>query len=865
MEPGVSPERAPDAALDLTVDHPNPAGPVRRELPPGEIVGRYRIVRLLGRGGMGSVYFAERADEEYQQSVALKVVEWCPAVTDLAGRFRAERQILARLTHENIARLLDGGQMPDGTPYLVMEHIDGTRIDHYCKLGRLNIEARLKLMQQVCASVQYAHQNLVIHRDLKPSNILVTEQGVVKLLDFGVAKLLSADHDSDPSMTQQIDRVLTPDHASPEQLLGQPVGTTSDIYALGVLLYELLSGKRPFEFANLSLSEITRIVGLTSPAPPSARIRTETDRRGLANELRGDLDNIVLKAMHRDPNRRYPSAAALAADIQNYLDGRPVQARPDTFTYRARKFLRRNVWAVAGVTASVMMIVTVISFYTVRLSEERDIAQRERKAADTVAEFMIDVFRRANPNETRGAEVTARDALDAAAARIDRDLNNEPRLRLALMRKMGQSYSGLGLMPEALSLMERQVSVARELFGETDVELARALEALGHVHHSMSKFILAEQAFGEAELIRIRLGLEHDAEWVLLLHSVATNLRAEQRFEDAIKYHLRAEQGARALPESEHATLGNVLQGMAFTYGESGDYVRAERYAREALPLLEGAVYEGHDLYGNGLNTLGHILRRQFKIEEAEPLFRRFVARQTEMLGKNHFLVARAQNNLATLLRAKADYKGAEEALLEALRIYQSGREPDQLDLAIAHHNLAGVYREAGDFVHALEHADIAIALKREAVGPGSPQLVSSLLERAGALRELGKFADAHVALAEAETIAAQRFDQKDRRHVMVTIERGRLNFVTGKTVEAQQDLEAAVASLRKQDEPARLAEALCNLAELRTDAGDMAGARTLLDEAATLRRKIMPAAHPALAAVQRQLSALKGTDHTAP
>jgi serine/threonine-protein kinase len=647
-------------------------------------------------------------------------------------------------------------------------------------------------------------------------------------------------------------------------LLGQPVATTSDIYALGVLMYELLSGKRPFEFANLSLSEITRIVGLTSPAPPSARIRAEADRRGLVAELRGDLDNIVLKAMHRDPNRRYPSAAALAADIQNFLNGRPVQARPDTWTYRARKFVRRNIWAVSGAAASVVVIATLVAFYTQRLSEERDIAQRERRAADTVAEFMIDVFRRANPNETRGAEVTARDALDAAAARIDRDLTNEPRLRLALMRKMGQSYSGLGLMPEALGLMERQVSVARSLFGETDVELARALEAVGHVHHSMSKFTLAEQAFGEAELIRIRLDLEHGAEWVRLLHAIASNLRAQQRFEDAIKYHLRAEEGARALPESEHATLGNVLQGLAFTYGESGDYANAERYAREALPLLEGAVFEGHDLYANGLNTLGHILRRQFKLEEAEPLFRRFVQRQTEMLGKNHFLVARAQNNLATLLRAKADYKGSEAALLEALRIYESGREPDQLDLAISHHNLAGVYREAGDFERALEHADLAIAFKRDAVGPGSPQLVSSLLERAGALRELGRFADAGVALAEADSIATQRFDRNDRRHVMITIERGRLNLATGKTADAKQDLEDAVASLRKQDEPVRLAEALCTLAEIRSDAGDAHGARVLLVEAAEIRSKIMPPGHPALAAVQRQLSALKVTERVA-
>lgn len=862
MEPGASPEPAIGATADptpdqTTVDHRGPLV-IRRELPPGEIIGRYRIVRLLGRGGMGSVYLAERADEEYQQSVALKVVEWCPAVTDLAGRFRSERQILARLVHENIARLLDGGQMQDGTPYLVMEHIDGTRIDHYCKLGRLGTTAKLRLMQQVCASVQYAHQNLVIHRDLKPSNILVTEQGVVKLLDFGVAKLLSQDDDPAHSMTQQIDRVLTPDHASPEQLLGQPVGTTSDVYALGVLLYELLSGKRPFEFANLSLSEITRIVGLTSPAPPSTRVPLETDRRGLVAELRGDLDNVVLKAMHCDPNRRYQTAAAFAADIQNYLDGRPVQARPDTWTYRARKFVRRNAWAVTGFAASVLMIATLTGFYTVRLSEERDIARRERKSADSVAEFMTDVFRRANPNETRGAEVTVRDALDAAAARIDRDLANEPRLRLSLMRKMGQSYSGLGLMPEALGLMERQVSLARNELGETDPELARALEALGHVHYSMSKFTLAEQAFGEAELIRMRLGLEHDAEWARLLHSIAANLRAQQRFEDAIKYHKRAEASARALPASERATLGNVLEGLAFTYGEAGNYAEAERYAREALPLLEGAIFEGHDLYANGLNTLGNILRRQFKIEEAEPLFRRFVARQTEILGKNHFLVARAQNNLATLLRAKGDYQGAEEALLEALRIYESGREPDQLDLAVAHHNLAGVYREDGKFEEALRQADQAIEFKRNAVGPGSPQLVSSLLERAGSLRELNDLAAARVALTEAETIAGLRFDKSDRRHALVTMERGRLDLAEGNIAAAASDLEGVIASLRKQDETARLAEALCALAEVRAEAGDVADARGLLDEAATLRRKIMPESHPALASLRRQMSALR-------
>lgn len=836
-----------------------PPAVMRRELPPGEMVGRYRIVRLLGRGGMGSVYHAERADDQYQQSVALKIVEWCPSLSDLIVRFRSERQILARLAHVNIARLLDGGQMQDGTPYLVMEHISGTRIDHYCKEHRLSTHGRLRLMQQVCAAVQYAHQNLVVHRDLKPSNILVTEEGVPKLLDFGVAKLLHP-HAIVSSQTQLLDRVLTPDHASPEQLLGEPVGTPSDIYALGVLLYELLSGHRPYEFTNLSSNEIARIVSLTSPTPPSSRVRTTLDRRAVAAvaaELRGDLDNIVLKAMHRDPNRRYQTAAALALDIQHYLDGRPVQARRDTWTYRARKFLLRNRWAVAGIAASVLLISTIIAFYTVRLAEERDLARRERTAADSVAEFMIDVFRRANPNERRGAEVTVRDALDAAASRIDRDLINQPGLRLSLMRKMGQSYSGLGLMPEALGLMERQVSLARSHFGETDAELARALEALGHVQYSMSKYAAAEQTFGEAELIRIRLGLERDAEWARLLHAIATNLRAQQRFEESIAYHRRAEVSARALPASESATLGNVLQGFAATYGESGNYVEAERYAREALPLVEGATYEGHDLYANALNTLGTVLRREYKLAESEAVYRRFVARQTAILGKDHFLVGRAQNNLATLLRAKGDYAAAEQALLEALRIYTTGREPDQLDQAISRHNLGGVYREAGELTKALEQLEQAIELKRNATGPGSPQLVSSLLEKAATLRELGRLKAAKAAFDDAQTIAEQRFDRTDRRHAFVMLERARLNFAMNDPAAAAEDLQSAIASLRQQEEPGRLAEALCALADVRSATGNTAEARELLREAISLRKKIMPASHQALAAVQHQLNAL--------
>lgn len=847
-----------DGALEQRVDRAI-AGTMRsRELQPGERVGRYRIVRPVGRGGMGSVYYAERADDQYQQSVALKVVDCALAFHDLAGRLRAERQILAGLEHAHIARLLDGGEMQDGTPFLVMEYVAGTRIDHYCSEHRLDIRSKLRLMQQVCAAVQYAHQHLVVHRDLKPSNILVTPEQVPKLLDFGIAKVLNPDSSATSSVTQFLDRVLTPDHASPEQLLGRPVGTSSDIFALGVLLYELLSGAHPHDFSGLSVSEIAGVVSTSNPSPPSTKVATEPGRRALAAQLQGDLDNIVLKAMHRDPERRYPTATALSQDIQNYLDGRPVLARPDTWTYRSGKFLRRNLWAVTASSFAVFAIAALSVFYTTRLAQERDVAQRERQAADSVAEFMIDVFRRANPIETSGEEVTVRDALDAAAARIDRDLPDQPRLRLALMRKMGQSYIGLGLMPQALALLEQQASIAREQFGDHDPELARALEALGHVRHSMSRFSEAGEAFQQAEKIRQSPGLPRDEEWVRLMHSVATNLRAQQRFEEAIVYHKRAETGARALAPAHATILGHVLQGFAATYAEAGDYSSAERYAREALPMLEGAIHEGYDLYANGLNTLATALRRQYKLDEAESLFRSFVARQVAILGQNHFLVARAQNNLANVLRAKGDYAGAEQALLEALRIYSTARELNLLDMGIAHHNLGAVYHEAGDLPRASSQLDEALALKRKMTGLRSPQVVSTLLEKAAVLRERGDLAAAKDALREAQEVAAEKFDRNDRRHALLTLETGQFHLALGQYDAAAEKLRDAIAALRGQEEPGRLADALCALAELHTATGQIDSARSLLDEALTVRRRIMPQSHPAVVAVQQRLKALR-------
>jgi serine/threonine-protein kinase len=839
------------------------AGAVREaDLPPGQVIGNYRVQRLLGRGGMGAVYLAERADGQYQQLVALKIVARGVVHDRIAGRFRSERQILARLNHPNIARLLDGGRTAEGAPYLVMEHVEGLRVDEYCERHELDVRARLRLFQLVCAAVHYAHQNLVVHRDLKPSNILVTHDGVPKLLDFGIAKLLDPDHSPvTRALTRVRDRVLTPEYASPEQVRGEAVGTASDVYGLGALLYELLTRRRPFDAGNDSFEELEKQICHVDPPAPSARVRA-TEREGggpprsaqLARALDGDLDNIVLKAMRKEPARRYASAEALAADIQSYLDGRPVQARPDTWTYRAGKFVKRNALGVASASGVALLVFGLVIFYTARLAAERDAAEQERQIAASVSGFMIEAFRLANPNAAPGAAVAARDVLDSAATRIERDLANQPRLQATLLRNMGEAYSGIGLWPRARQILERAVALERERFGSAHLDLGRALEELGHVQHNMGDFTAADRSFRAAWTVYSTLGRGNLAEGIRLLNSLGANLRAQHHFAVAIEQHRVAERYARALTPPDPALLGLALQGLATTYMESGDYRNGERYARESLGLTRGVIYAGYDLYANSLSALALSLSKQYRLEEAESRLRELVNRQIRMLGPDHVLVGRAWNNLGTALRAKGDYRKAEEALSEALRVYGAQREVSELDVAVAHHNIGTVRHEAGALAASMESLERSLTLKRRAAGARSAQVVSTLLEQAAVLREQGFLDRAAVRLAEAESVAAERLDEQDRRRALARAERGRLELASGDVTSAERSLREAVRLAEAHQDPARLADVLSSLGEALVRSGRHAEAREVLRRTLELRRGIVPAGHWTIADAESRL-----------
>jgi eukaryotic-like serine/threonine-protein kinase len=389
----------------------------------GKRIGPYEICALIGEGGMGQVYLARRADQSYSQNVAVKFMRGdFGRDREMLLRFRVERQILANLNHPNVARLLDGGVTPEGLPWLALEYVEGVPIDEYCRRHNVSLRARLELFLTVCAAVEYAHRNLVIHRDIKPANVLVTSEGVPKLLDFGIAKLLAPEF-TEALETRSSERLMTPEYACPEQVRGEPASTAADVYALGVLLYELLAGRRPFRVKSDSPLEIARIICEQTPAPPSVACATDPQAPGLdSRRLKGDLDTIVLMAMRKEPERRYSSVAQLSADIRAYLGGYPLVARGDSWGYRSRTFIKRHKASVASGATLAM----ALAGFGVGMGILAQRANRERETAQQEAQFLAGMFQAATPDAARGQTITARNLLDRGAARINHELSGAP-------------------------------------------------------------------------------------------------------------------------------------------------------------------------------------------------------------------------------------------------------------------------------------------------------------------------------------------------------------------------------------------------------------------------------------------------------
>ncbi|HTI36782.1 MAG TPA: serine/threonine-protein kinase [Vicinamibacterales bacterium] len=641
-------------------------------------IGPYEVVQEIGRGGMGRVYLAARADETFDKLVAIKVIPRGLDSDEAIHRFRSERQILATLEHPNITRLLDGGTTDDGLPYIVMELVDGQPIDEYCQARDLSILERLQLFQQVCAAVRYAHQNLVIHRDIKPRNVLVTEDGVPRLLDFGIAKLLDPTTAPSPGTVAAL-RPLTPDFASPEQVRGEPMTTASDVYSLGVLLYVLLTGRRPYRGPMSSPAEIEQAICEEEPEKPSVSVPDDSPHVKFRRRLEGDLDTIVLMALRKEPQRRYASVDQLSNDIGRHLANLPVVARRDTRRYRTAKFVRRNKIAVAAagvVFVAVAGGVAATIWQSRVVARERDIARLEQAKAKRINAFLQEMIGYSgqtvpgSPTRAKGHDATVADMLDDAAQRVETELADQPEVKAEMLDTIGSTYSVLAKYDASARFLREAYALDLKLYGPDGRATASVMYQLANLSYLTGDYTSAESWIRKALPIYRKEGTRPDFElWRLsgMLSDAAFIMRARGHLDEAEALWLESLSYGSRLDPKHRAVLVSDKTFLAQLYMDRGDVERAESLAVDAVQDLraQGAPFG----LAQALIDLGNIRRAQHRYAEAESLIEEGTARYARAQGEEHPNVAYGLMSLATVHSAEEQYDRAEREARRALAI----------------------------------------------------------------------------------------------------------------------------------------------------------------------------------------------------
>lgn len=764
-------------------------------------IDRYQIERELGRGGMSVVYLAHRTDGEFEQKVAVKIIQ--PFGIDREDRFRRlriERQILANLQHPNIARVFDGGVTPEGWPYMVMEVVDGIPVTKYCRENKLDLNSRLKLFLKICDAVAYAHRNLIVHRDLKPGNILVTAFGDVKLLDFGIAKLL--DDDDGAPITQTAMPLLTPEYAAPEQFKRETVTTLVDVYSLGVILYELVTGNRPYNLSNKSISNIEMLVCNQDPPKPSDCLTRPLRLSGFEgfaspDQLRGDLDIICMKALRKEPNERYGSVQDLKEDLVRYFSGLPISARPATTVYRVRKFVRRNRVGVGATAIVILMILGLIAalIYQQAIAiQERNRAVTEAQKAAQVTDFLSGLFEANDPDIALGEVATARDLLDLGAHRIRNTLNDNPALRSEMLVLIGDLYRKTGEYETARPLLEEGLRVAESENNWHDQ--TNALHSLGILEmaagdHEKAIYLL-EQAEDLLEKNGEIPGVRHGE----LIEQLAFTLREMGNVQDAVSRTKEALNLARSEPQLSQTALFQYLRTYSSALIGARDYKQAGILLQEAMSL-NATVAPSEKLAVH--SDLANILGSQGNTEEALIQSREALELANQIYPKNHPSQARLLNNLAKIQIERGHFSEAENNLREVLETYKV-LYPDS-----AHPRVAAALNNLGN--------------------------VLTLMER---------FSEAEPYFVQVRELAANFFGRKDPRYAIATSNLGNLLGQTGHYEQAEEllmeSLEIRRSVLGAEHQSVGSIKGL--LAKLRLSQGRPEEALELAEESLALYKK---------------------------
>ena len=754
---------AAEAGAGSFLEHPaeqqlaqHPSFGLEQDLPPGTRIGPWAVGRALGRGGMGVVYLAERADGQFRQRVALKLIKRGMDSAEIVQRFLAERQILAKLVHPHIARLLDGGTAPDGRPWFALEYVEGTPLNRFAADRALSFAARLHLFEQVAEAVRYAHQNLVVHRDLKPSNILVTEAGEAKLLDFGIAKVLHGALETGSTLTSRGEWLLTPEYGAPEQVRGEPITTATDVYSLGAVLYELLSGERAHRLSELTPAEVHRVVCESAPPPPSA-----VAPAAFRPKLRGDLDTIVLKALAKEPERRYPSAEALLDDLRRHRAGMPVLARPDSALYRARKFVRRHR---LGVAASGAIVLALLAGIVATLRE----SYATRREADRVLKakaVLVSVLETSVTMQPGQQVIYPRELLDQGVRQVDSAFAAEPSMRQELLADLARINHQLGYLLEADSLLVRALAAARLAFAPDHPTVASRLAELARVREDEGDLVSAAALLRESLAIgRAASPAERAAslDQLALLYGYAGRLAAAESLlrmaperEPRLSDPKRGEAAARLTSRLADilAASGNwrgadsawtrvlatrtasghapdslslvALDGLAGVRERNGDLAEAERLRR----LVLTARRAGHDPVelADAAVSLARVLAARGALGDAHFLLTDALAAQQAHLGADHPVSLATASDLALLAwrLGKVEEAAAEmRRLLDTARAALGALDPVTLTLE---HNLGGVLEKQGKGAEAAPLLAEALAGRERVFGKGSPEQAQTL------------------------------------------------------------------------------------------------------------------------------------------
>ncbi|HEY1471417.1 MAG TPA: serine/threonine-protein kinase [Candidatus Acidoferrum sp.] len=732
--------------------------PLLTDVQPFQSIGPYRLLKVLGEGGMGQVWLAEQTSPVRRQ-VALKLIRSGMLHPTALQRFQSERQSLATMDHPGIAKVFDAGATPGGHPYFVMEYVEGLPITTYCDQKKLSVPDRLQLFIQVCEAVQHAHRKAIIHRDLKPPNILVVEidgKPRPRIIDFGLAKAVAPPSPGETLFTQVGALLGTPGYMSPEQIdpSVQDVDTRADVYSLGVVLYELLTGALPFDTQQLKKQPIDKVLRmLREQDPPSPSTRVSTDRQNssisaqlrglhpaeLASLLRGDLDWITLKALERDRDRRYGSPSELAADIERFLQNRPVIARPASAYYRLRKYIGRNRVAVAVASGALALLIAFAITEAIQLRR----VTRERDRANRITEFMTSMFKVADPNEARGNSITAREILDKSSKEIETGLSRDPQLQAQLMGTMGQVYVSMGLFPQAQSMLERAIETGRHVGGPNDPDALRAMSHLSFLLLRQGRYADAEKLFKEAIPGQQRVFGPNDPTTLNTRRYLASVLEFEGKYAEADSVMTAVLADDRRALGPENAETLRAMNVMANILDDEKRLPEAEKLYRETLEIQKRTLGPDAPETLTSASNLAGALQELGRLDEAEKLQRDTLAARTHVLGPDHPDTLAVKANLANTLDSGSRFAEAETLYHEVLDVQARVLGKDNPDTLVTAGNLGSTLQRDSKLAEAEKLQRSIFEAKRRVLGPDHPETVKTLDSLAATLFIEGHDAEA--------------------------------------------------------------------------------------------------------------------------